>query len=284
MYARHVEHVSTRAARRLSAQYELRADESSSPQTAHLARENRHAVAQRPHTSERGEPAMNSPLSSAITDTCAGPPQTGQAAPLQSSATAAARAARSRTGPAAAWSQNPSRASTRARSSSHVSTHAASSDGAIRASVSAASPSGAVAAGRTAVITSGSSATISSTARDASSSGPYPRGARAGGRGSSNRGAWCRSTTRISRSGSWATAGALSRRWSARAMRAAYSPGPPRRLRLTSWSRRRLPARRGRAARGTSAGGGTPPRRCSPARTSSRPSCPGTSTPTRARG
>ena len=72
MYARHVEHVSTRAARRRSAQYELSADESSSPQTAHLARENRHAVAQRPHTSERGEPAMNSPLSSAITDTCAG--------------------------------------------------------------------------------------------------------------------------------------------------------------------------------------------------------------------
>ena len=79
MYARHVEHVSTRAARRRSAQYELSNDESSSPQTAHLARENRHAVAQRPQISERGEPAMNSPLSSAITDTWAGPPQTGQA-------------------------------------------------------------------------------------------------------------------------------------------------------------------------------------------------------------
>src|SRR5882724_1675280 len=88
------------------------------------ARGNVHQPAQRPQTSDRGEPPMNSPDSSAMTDSWARPPQAGQAAPLQSSRPGVATAARaaSRTGPAATRAQNPSTASGPAGSSSQAST------------------------------------------------------------------------------------------------------------------------------------------------------------------
>src|SRR5437660_3285729 len=86
---------------------------SASEHQVHSARGNVHQPAQRPQTSDRGEPPMNSPDSSAMTDTWASPPQAGQAAPAHSSRVGVAMAARaaSRTGPAATRAQNPSTAS-----------------------------------------------------------------------------------------------------------------------------------------------------------------------------
>src|SRR5256885_3664738 len=98
---------------------------SPSPHQVHIARGNVHQPAQRPQTSDRGDPPMNSPDSSAMTDAWAGPPQAGQAAPVHSSLDGVAIAARapSRMGPPATRTQNPSTGSGPAGSSSHASTN-----------------------------------------------------------------------------------------------------------------------------------------------------------------
>src|SRR5256885_16780079 len=82
---------------------------SPSPHQVHIARGNVHQPAQRPQTSERGDPPMNSPDSSAMTEAWPGPPQAGKAAPVHSHLKGVAMAAQSPPGtsPPSTLATNP---------------------------------------------------------------------------------------------------------------------------------------------------------------------------------
>src|SRR2546423_397605 len=115
-----------RTARRSSGTNEGSLLGSASEHQVHSARGNVHQPAQRPQTSDRGEPPMNSPDSSAMTEAWARPPQAGQAEPVQSSRPGVGSAARaaSRIGPAATRTQKPRTGSGFDGSSSQDSTSA----------------------------------------------------------------------------------------------------------------------------------------------------------------
>ena len=243
---------------------------------------------------------MNSPDSSAMTDSWAGPPQAGQAEPAQSSRPRVGTAARaaSRTGPAATRTQKPRTGSGPDGSSSHASTRAwrASAPASVRAAPAARSGSGR--AVPVATRAWGGSAPLdppgappratsvpvtASTARGNSAATGVMAAARSrrGNRPVALRSSWPAAAA----SAAVTTAGPAARpAWKRRtaARRAAKSPGPPRRApdpNVTGRCRRC-----GGPPPGTSGGGARRPRPGSPGRWSWPTTSLGTSPSTCRRG